>query len=84
MAAFHLAVVADTQLGSGGFKQGRQIPPAGGEAVGERKAVVGLDTLHADAPACVPLDQLFQEIANVSVVGTLLSLPFAARYGKIL
>ena len=74
VAALQLAVVArrvgadkfvaDTQLSGGGFKEGRQITAAVGEAVGELKTVVGLDTLHADAPACIPLKQLFQEVGG--------------------
>ena len=74
VAALYLAVVArrigadelvaDTQLGSGGLKQGGQIPLAVGKTVGELKAIVCLDTFHPDAPAGIPLDQLFQEIGG--------------------
>ena len=41
-----------------------QIPLAVGKTVGEFKAIVSLDTFHADAPAGIPLDQLFQEIGG--------------------
>lgn len=74
VAALHLAVVArrvgtdelvaDPQLGGCGLKQGRQIPLAVGEAVGELKSIVSLDTFHADTSAGVPLEQLFQEIGG--------------------
>ena len=69
VAAFNLAVVTrrigtdqlvpDTQLSGSGLKQGGQIPLAVGEAAGELKAIVRLDALHSDAPAGIPLDQLF-------------------------
>ena len=72
VAALHFAVVvgriradelvADTQLGGGGLKQSGEIPPAVGKTVGERKSIVRLDTFHTDAPAGVPLEQLFQKI----------------------
>ena len=74
VAALHLAVVArrirpdelvaDTQLGGGGLKQSREIPLAIGKSVGKFKTVVGLDTFHADSPAGIPLEQLFQEIGG--------------------
>ena len=74
VAALHLAVVArrvgpdelvaDTQLCGGALKQSREIPPAVGETVGKLKAIVCLDTFHADTPAGVPLEQLFQEIGG--------------------
>ena len=74
VAAFHLAVVAwcigadqlvpDTQLGGSGFKQGGEIPLTVGETIGELKTIVSLDTLHLDPPACVPFDQLFQEVSG--------------------
>ena len=67
VAAFHLAIVAgcvgtdelvaDTQLSGGGFKESRQVPFTVGETIGELKSVVGLDTLHPDAPAGIPFDQ---------------------------
>ena len=57
-------LVADPQLGGCGLKQGRQIPLAVGEAVGELKSIVSLDTFHADTSAGVPLEQLFQEIGG--------------------
>ena len=74
VAALHLAVMtrcvrtnelmSDTQLGSSGFKQGGQITHAVGKTVGELKSIVSLDTLHADTPASIPLEQLFQEIGG--------------------
>ena len=73
VAVRHLAVVArrvgpdalaDTQLGGGGLKQSGQIALAVGKTVGELKSIVSLDTLHADAPASMPLEQLFQEIGG--------------------
>ena len=74
VAALHFAVVArrigpdelvaDTQLGGGGLKQSREIPLAVGKTVGELKSIVSLDTFHADTPAGVPLEQLFQEIGR--------------------
>ena len=66
VAALHLAVVArrvgtdelvaDAQLGGNGrFKQGRAAPACPlEEAVGELRAIVGLDAFHPDAPAGVP------------------------------
>ena len=69
VAAFHFTVVAgcigadefvaDAQLGSSGFKQGRQIPPAVGEAVGKFKAIIRLDAFHVDSSAGIPPEQLF-------------------------
>ena len=74
VAALHLAVVArrvgtdefvsDAQSGGSDFKESGQIFLAVGEAVGELKAIVCLDTLHPDTPAGIPLDQLFQEIGG--------------------
>lgn len=74
VAALHFAVVAgcvwadelmaDAQLGSGFLKQCRQIPLAVGEAVGELKAIVRLNALYSDAPAGIPLEQLFEEICR--------------------
>ena len=74
VATLHLAVVAgsvgadelmsDAQRGSGGLKEGRQIPLAVGKAVGKLKAIVGLDALHSDAPAGVPADQLFEKVGG--------------------
>ena len=55
-------LVADAQLCSGNFKQSRAISFAVGKTVGELKAVVGLDTLHPDAAACIPPDKPFEEI----------------------
>ena len=66
VATLHLAVVAgsvgtdelvaDSQVGSGGLKEGGQLPPAVGETVSELKAIVSLDTLHPDAPAGIPFE----------------------------
>ena len=66
MASFHLAVVArrvrtdelmtDTKLSSSFLKQGRDLSLTVGETVGKLKAVVRLDALHTDAPACIPSD----------------------------
>ena len=74
VAALHFAVVArrvgadelvaDTQLGGSGLKQSREIPLAVGKTVGKFKAVVRLDTFHADTSAGVPLEQLFQKIGG--------------------
>ena len=51
--------------GGGSLKQGGQVPPAVGEAVGELKTVVRLDALHPDAPACIPLlNSLFRKSAE--------------------
>lgn len=62
-------LVSDTQRGSGGLKQSGQKPSAVGKSVGELKAIVGLDALHPDAPAGIPLEQPFQEVGGG--VGTL-------------
>ena len=74
VAALHLSVVArgvgadelmsDAQLGGSGLKQSRQLPPAVGKAVGELKAIVGLNAFHPDAPAGIPADQLFEEVGR--------------------
>ena len=74
VAAFHLAVVArcirtnelmpDAKFGSRLFKQRRQVTPAGGETIGELKAVVRLDTFHLYVSAGVPRPQLPQEICR--------------------
>ena len=74
VTAFHFTIVAwsigadelvaDTQLGGGGLKESGKIPLAVGKTVGELKSIVSLDTLHADAPASMPLEQLFQEIGG--------------------
>ena len=66
VAALHFTVVAwcvgtdklvpYAKLSSSGLKQSRQIPFAVGKTVGKLKAIVGLDTLHPDAPAGVPLE----------------------------
>ena len=52
-------LMADAELLRGRLEQGGQIPFAVGKAVGELKAIVCLYTLHPDAPACIPLYQLF-------------------------
>ena len=57
-------LMADAELLRGRLEQGGQIPFAVGKAVGELKAIVCLYTLHPDAPACIPLHQLFQEISG--------------------
>ena len=72
VAAFYFAVVArgigsdelvaDAQLGGSGLKQSREVPLAVGETIGKFKAVIRLDAFHADTSACIPLEQLFQEI----------------------
>ena len=77
VAALHFAVVtrrigpdelvADTQLCGGGLKQSREIPLAVGKTVGELKSIVSLDTLHPDAPAGIPLEQLFRKSAEEQV-----------------
>ena len=69
VAAFDLAVVAwsigayelvaDTELSSRILKQSRNIPFGVGKAIGELKAVVGLDTLNVNSPACIPFHQPF-------------------------
>lgn len=74
VAAFYFAVVAgrvgadelvpDSQCGGSGLKQGRQIAFAVGESVGKLEAVIGLDTFDPDAPASIPLEQLFQEVSG--------------------
>ena len=56
--------MSDAQSGGSDFKESGQIFLAVGEAVGELKAIVCLDTLHSDTPAGIPLDQLFQEIGG--------------------
>ena len=57
-------LVSDTQLGGGGLKQCGKIPFAVGEAIGKFKAVIRLDTFHADSSTGVPLEQLFQKICG--------------------
>src|SRR5699024_8702017 len=52
----------DTQVGGGGLKQSREIPLAVGETIGKFKAIIRLDAFHADSPARIPLEQLFQKI----------------------
>ena len=57
-------LVSDTQLGGGGLKQCGKIPFAVGEAIGKFKAVIRLDTFHADSSTGVPLEQLFLYICG--------------------
>ena len=67
MAAFHLAIMsrsvgadafmADAQFGSGFLEKGWNVPAAVGKTVCKLKSVIGLDTLHADASAGIPLYQ---------------------------
>lgn len=57
-------LVPDTQLGSRKFKFGSEMAFCIGKAVGKLKAVVGLDALHADAPASVPFHQLLEEVSG--------------------
>ena len=74
VTSIHLAVAArgigpdelmpDTELGSGVFKQGGQVPLGVGETVGERKAVVGLNTLHCDIPATYHFISRFRKSAE--------------------
>ena len=74
VAALHFAVVtrciganqlvADTQLGGSRLKESGSVLFAGKETVGELNAVVGLNALHSDTPAGVPLGQLFQEVGG--------------------
>ena len=74
VAALHFTVVTrrigadelvpDTQLGGSRLKESGSVLFAGKETVGELNAVVGLNALHSDTPAGIPLDQLFQEIGG--------------------
>ena len=74
MTALHFTVVTrrvgadelvpNTQPGGGGPKQRREISLAVGEAIGKFKAVIRLDAFHADSPAGIPLEQLFQKICG--------------------
>ncbi len=57
-------LVPDTQPGGGGLKQSRKVPLAAGEAIGKFKAVIRLDAFHADSPAGIPLEQLFEKICG--------------------
>ena len=57
-------LVADPQLGGNRLKESRSVLFAGKETVGELNAVVGLNALHSDTPAGVPLDQLFQKVGR--------------------
>ena len=72
VAALYLAVVSgsigedelapDIQASTSGFKQSGNIPSAVGETVGEFKAIVGLNALHSNASADIPLDQFVEKI----------------------
>ena len=74
VAALHLAVMAgrvgtdelepDAQRGGSSLKQGGQIPPAVGKAIGELGAIVSLDAFHSDSSAGIPLEQLFEEVGR--------------------
>ena len=74
VAAFYLAIVsgrigpnqfvADAKFCSRCFKESRKIPFTVGKTIGKLKAVVGLDTFYPNAPACIPLRQLFQKISR--------------------
>lgn len=57
-------LMPDAQTQCGSLKQGGQVPLGIGEAVGELKAIVGLDTLHGDAPSFEPIDSTIQEISG--------------------
>ena len=57
-------LVPDPQFPGSFLEQGGQITLAVGKAVGERKPVVRLDTFHPDAPAGIPLGQLFEEVGG--------------------
>lgn len=46
--------VENSKFSSGFLEQCRQIPPAGGETIGEFKAIVCLNALDLDSAACVP------------------------------
>ena len=54
----------DPQFPGSFLEQGGQITLAVGKAVGELKPVVRLDTFHPDAPAGIPLGQLFEEVGG--------------------
>ena len=60
-------LVADTQLGGGGLKQSREIPLAVGETIGKFKAVIRLDTFHADTSRAYHLNNFFRKSAEEQV-----------------
>ena len=74
VAAFHLAIMSgsvranqfmlDTQLSGGFLKKGLNIPFTVGKTVSKFKAVVSLDTFHANAPAGIPLHQPLQKVGG--------------------
>ena len=74
VAAFYLAIVSgsvrtdqfmpDAQLSGGFLKKGRDIPFTVGKPVSKFKAVVSLDTFHANAPAGIPLHQPLQKVGG--------------------
>lgn len=53
--------VSDAQFGVGNIKERRKFPLAIGKTVGELETVIRLDAFHPDAPAGIPLEQLFSE-----------------------
>ena len=74
VATFHLAIMSgsvradqfmlDTQLSGGFLKKGLNIPFTVGKTVSKFKAVVSLDTFHANAPAGIPLHQPLQKVGG--------------------
>jgi len=92
VAALHLAVVsgsvgtdelvADAEFSCSDLKQSRQISFAVGKAIGEFKAVVGLDAFHPYASAGIPFDQPFEEIGG-RIGGLLLVSRQKAQSGKL-
>ena len=57
-------LVADAKISGGFLKKGLDIPFAVGKTVCEFKTIIGLDTLHTDTPAGIPLHQPFQEVGG--------------------
>lgn len=74
VTVLHLAVVLwgiwfdelmpDAQLSSSGLEQREKAPFAVGEAIGELKAIVGLDTFHLNVPVDIPFYKPFEEISR--------------------
>ena len=74
VTAFDLAVVAgrvganqlvaDAQAGGGGLKERQVAAILDGEAIGEFRAVIGLNTLDLDAAAGIPGNCFLQEIGG--------------------
>ena len=93
MTAFNLTVVArcvwfyelmpDSQISSRFLKQSHLIAFAVGKAVGEFKAVVGLDTLYPDTPAGIPLEQPFEKVSG-RIGGLLRVSGQEAQSGKLI